>query len=188
LLPQVSINPLRTGLYATLRDMGADITFENERDLSGEPVADLRVRHSRLTGATVPEDRVPSMIDEFPILAIAAAFAEGTTRASGLDELRVKESDRLAAIYNGLIAAGVSARMGENTLEVTGGGGKPPAGDCTIATHLDHRIAMSFLVLGMAAAKPVAVDDAETINTSFPGFAALMNTLGADIRALEAGP
>jgi len=185
LLPQVSINPLRTGLYATLRDMGADITFENERELSGEPVADLRVRHSRLKGVRVPEERVPSMIDEFPILGVAAAFAEGTTYMSGLDELRVKESDRLAAIYNGLTAAGVTARMGENTLEVDGGGGKPPAGGCLIATHLDHRIAMSFLVLGMAAAHPVTVDDAETINTSFPGFAALMNALGADIRTPE---
>lgn len=185
-LPQVSINPLRTGLYATLRDMGADITFENERELSGEPVADIRVRHSRLKGITVPEARVPSMIDEFPILGVAAAFAEGTTYMTGLEELRVKESDRLSAIYNGLTAAGVTARMGDSTLEVdgtkTGANGGRPAGGCTIETHLDHRIAMSFLVLGMAAAEMVAVDDAETINTSFPGFAALMNALGADIR------
>lgn len=181
-LPQVSVNPLRTGLYATLREMGADIAFENERELSGEPVADIRVRHSALKGVRVPEARVPSMIDEFPILGVAAAFAEGTTYMSGLEELRVKESDRLAAIYNGLTAAGVTARMGESTLEVDGGAGAAPAGGCIIETHLDHRIAMSFLVLGMAAAQPIAVDDAETINTSFPGFATLMNALGADIR------
>jgi len=182
-LPQVSINPLRTGLYATLRDMGADITFENERELSGEPVADIRVRHSKLTGVTVPEARVPSMIDEFPILGVAAAFAAGTTYMSGLEELRVKESDRLAAIYHGLTAAGVTARMGDSTLEVDGAGGIAPAGGCIIETHLDHRIAMSFLVLGMAAAQPIAVDDADTINTSFPAFATLMNALGADIRS-----
>lgn len=182
LLPQVSINPLRTGLYATLRDMGADITFENERELSGEPVADIRVRHSKLKGVTVPEARVPSMIDEFPILGVAAAFAEGTTYMSGLEELRVKESDRLAAIYSGLTAAGVTARMGDSTLEVDGGNGAAPAGGCTIDTHLDHRIAMSFLVLGMHSAAPITAEDADTINTSFPGFADLMNALGADIR------
>lgn len=182
LLPQVSINPLRTGLYATLRDMGADITFKNERELSGEPVADIRVRHSRLAGVTVPENRVPSMIDEFPILGIAASFAKGTTYMSGLEELRVKESDRLAAIYNGLIAAGVTARMGDSTLEVDGMTGGKPAGGCVIETHLDHRIAMSFLVLGMNSQAAITIDDAETINTSFPAFATLMNALGADIR------
>jgi 3-phosphoshikimate 1-carboxyvinyltransferase len=181
-LPQVSANPLRTGLYTTLREMGADITFENSREMSGEPVADMRVRHSPLRGVTVPEARVPSMIDEFPILAVAAAFAEGTTFMSGLGELRVKESDRLAAVHSGLGAAGIAARMGDSTLEVDGSAGTAPAGGCIIETHLDHRIAMSFLVLGMAARRPVAVDDAETINTSFPGFAALMNALGADIR------
>jgi len=184
LLPQVSINPLRTGLYATLRDMGADITFENERELSGEPVADIRVRHSRLKGVTVPEARVPSMIDEFPILGVAASVAAGTTYMSGLQELRVKESDRLAAIHRGLTAAGITARMGESTLEVDGLSGAKPQGGCTVETHLDHRIAMSFLVLGMAAQSPVTIDDAETINTSFPGFATLMNALGADIRSV----
>ncbi len=184
-LPQVSINPLRTGLYATLRDMGADITFENERELSGEPVADIHVRHSKLKGVTVPEARVPSMIDEFPILGVAAAFAHGTTYMTGLEELRVKESDRLAAIYSGLTASGVTARMGDSTLEVDGGAGAKPVGGCTIETHLDHRIAMSFLVLGMAAQQMIAVDDADTINTSFPAFAALMNALGADIREMR---
>lgn len=181
-LPQVSINPLRTGLYTTLIEMGADITFENERDLSGEPTADIRVRHSALKGVTVPEARVPSMIDEFPILSIAAAFAEGATYMSGLEELRVKESDRLAVMATGLQAAGVDLEMGESSLLIRGGAGHKPKGGCLVETHLDHRIAMSFLILGMATAEPVMVDDADTINTSFPGFADLMNILGADIR------
>ncbi|HEX2752449.1 MAG TPA: 3-phosphoshikimate 1-carboxyvinyltransferase [Alphaproteobacteria bacterium] len=181
-LPQVSINPLRTGLYTTLIEMGANITFENECDLSGEPTADMRVRHSALKGVTVPEARVPSMIDEFPILSIAAAFAEGATYMSGLEELRVKESDRLAVMATGLKAAGVDLEMGENSLLIRGSAGTKPPGGCLIETHLDHRIAMSFLILGMATIEPVMVDDAETINTSFPGFADLMNILGADIR------
>lgn len=181
-LPQVSINPLRTGLYTTLIEMGADITFENPRDLSGEPTADIRVRYSPLKGVTVPEARVPSMIDEFPILSIAASFADGATFMSGLEELRVKESDRLAAIVAGLEAAGVDLEMGENSLLIRGTAGQKPKGGCLVETHLDHRIAMSFLVLGMGTAEPVMVDDAETINTSFPGFADLMNILGADIR------
>jgi len=185
-LPQVSVNPLRTGLYTTLIEMGADITFENECDVSGEPTADIRVRHSALKGVTVPEARVPSMIDEFPILGIAAAFAEGATYMSGLEELRVKESDRLAVMATGLKAAGVDVEMGENNLLIRGGAGKKPKGGCLIAAHLDHRIAMSFLILGMATQEPVMIDDAETINTSFPGFAALMNTLGADIRPAAA--
>ena len=182
ILPQVSINPLRTGLYTTLIEMGADITFENQRDLSGEITADLRVRHSALKGVTVPEARVPSMIDEFPILSIAAAFADGATYMAGLEELRVKESDRLAVMATGLQAAGVDLEMGESSLLIRGRADTRPQGGCLIETHLDHRIAMSFLVLGMATVEPVMVDDAETINTSFPGFADLMNILGADIR------
>ena len=184
-LPQVSINPLRAGLYTTLIEMGADITFENQRDLSGEPTADIRVRYSKLSGVTVPPARVPSMIDEFPILSVAASFAEGPTFMSDLDELRVKESDRLAAIVAGLQAAGVDVDMGENTLLVRGRTDRKPKGGCVVTTHLDHRIAMSFLVMGMATLEPVMVDDAETMNTSFPGFSDLMNSLGADIRQTE---
>lgn len=184
-LPQVSINPLRAGLYTTLIEMGADITFENQRDLSGEPTADIRVRYSKLSGVTVPPARVPSMIDEFPILSVAASFAEGPTFMSDLDELRVKESDRLAAIVAGLQAAGVDVEMGENTLLVRGRTDRKPKGGCMVTTHLDHRIAMSFLVMGMATLEPVMVDDAETMNTSFPGFSDLMNSLGADIRQTE---
>ncbi len=179
-IPDVLVNPLRTGLYDTLIEMGADISFENRRESSGETVADIRVRSSALKGVTVPPQRVPAMIDEFPILAIAAAFAAGETMMSNLAELRVKESDRLAAIAAGLTAAGVKVATGENSLRVTGGNGKVRGG-CTVATQLDHRIAMSFLVMGLAAQEPVAIDNAETIATSFPSFAALLNGLGARI-------
>jgi 3-phosphoshikimate 1-carboxyvinyltransferase len=181
-IKNVLTNKTRTGLYDTLLEMGGDITFENPREAGGEEVADIRVRSSALKGVTVPKERVPSMIDEFPILSVAASFAEGKTYMSDLSELRVKESDRLLAIFEGLKAAGVTCSMGEDDLTVEGTG-KPPQGGCTVATKLDHRIAMSFLVMGMAALEPVAVDDAETINTSFPGFAALMNRLGAAISA-----
>lgn len=179
-IKNVLTNKLRTGLYDTLIEMGGNITFENPREASGEGIADIRVRSSRLKGVSVPKERVPSMIDEFPILSIAASFAEGKTYMSDLAELRVKESDRLLAIFEGLKGAGVTCEMGEDDLTVTGNG-HPPQGGCTVATKLDHRIAMSFLVMGMAAKAPVAVDDAETINTSFPGFASLMNGLGAAI-------
>lgn len=179
-LPGIGINPLRAGLYQTLREMGADIAFESVRDQAGEPVADLVVRASRLKGVEVPAARAPSMIDEYPILAVAAAFAEGTTRMTGLGELRVKESDRLAAMARGLAACGVAVEETQDTL-VVHGTGRIPAGDATIATQFDHRIAMSFLVMGMASARPVAVDDAEAIDTSFPGFVALMNGLGGKI-------
>lgn len=183
LIPNVSVNPLRTGLYDTLKEMGANINFENPRDASGEPVADIRVRSSALKGVTVPPSRVASMIDEFPILSIAASFAEGKTYMSGLKELRVKESDRLLAIAKGLTSAGVLAEMGEDDLAVHGAG-KPPEGGCMVVTSLDHRIAMSFLVMGMASKQPISIDDAETITTSFPGFAGLMNGLGAQIQPL----
>jgi len=180
LLTNVGINPLRTGLYLTLQEMGANISFENLRDQGGEQVADLRIRASRLKGVEVPAERAPSMIDEYPILAIAAACAEGTTRMNGLAELRVKESDRLGAMARGLAACGVAIEEEADVL-IVHGTGRPPAGNTTIATHFDHRIAMSFLVLGMVAAAPITVDEADSIATSFPGFVALMNSLGASI-------
>lgn len=182
-LPGVGTNPLRTGLYQTLLEMGADIRFEHPRDQAGEPVADLRVRFSRLKGVDVPAERAPSMIDEYPILAVAAAFAEGTTRMRGLAELRVKESDRLSAMARGLAACGVAVEEEKDSL-IVHGTGRIPDGDGTVTTHFDHRIAMSFLVMGMASARPVKVDDAEAIDTSFPGFAALMNGLGAKIESV----
>ncbi len=177
-IPGVMINPRRDGLYATLIEMGADIVFENRRDMSGEEVADIRVRSSKLKGVTVPAARVASMIDEFPVLAVAACFAEGETVMTGLGELRVKESDRLAAVADMLSGAGANVEAGEESLRVTGG---KVRGGCTVKTHLDHRIAMSALVLGMAAAEPVAIDSAAMIATSFPGFIDLMNGLGAGI-------
>jgi 3-phosphoshikimate 1-carboxyvinyltransferase len=177
-LRHVGLNPLRDGLYRTLVEMGADIRFENRRDEAGEPVADLIVSHGPLRAVEVPADRAPAMIDEYPILAIAAAFAEGTTVMRGLAELRVKESDRLSAIADGLKANGVRVDVGEDSLTVHGTGGKV-AGGGMVATHLDHRIAMSFLVLGLATDKPVTVDDGAMIATSFPGFASLMASLGA---------
>jgi 3-phosphoshikimate 1-carboxyvinyltransferase len=176
----VGINPLRTGLYDTLRDMGADIVFENRRDVGGEPVADLRVKGGALKGVEVPAERAPTMIDEYPILAIAAACAEGTTRMLGLGELRAKESDRLASVSAGLAVNGIEHEMGAAEL-VVHGTGAPPRGGGVVRTHLDHRIAMSFLVLGLATREPVAVDDGAPIDTSFPGFALLMNELGARI-------
>jgi 3-phosphoshikimate 1-carboxyvinyltransferase len=176
----VGVNPLRAGLYQTLRDMGADIVFENQREVGGEPVADLHVRGGALKGVDVPSERAPSMIDEYPILAVAAACARGTTRMLGLGELRAKESDRLASVSAGLLGNGVKHEMGAADL-VVHGTGAPPAGGGLVQTHLDHRIAMSFLVLGLAAREPVSVDDGSPIDTSFPGFAALMNGLGAQI-------
>jgi 3-phosphoshikimate 1-carboxyvinyltransferase len=178
----VGVNPLRAGLYQTLREMGADITFENARELGGEPLADLHVKGGVLKGVEVPAERVPTMIDEYPILAVAAACATGTTRMLGLGELRAKESDRLASVSAGLWANGVKHEMGAADL-VVHGTGAPPAGGGLVATHLDHRIAMAFLVLGLAAREPVAVDDGSPIDTSFPGFARLMNGLGARIEA-----
>ena len=162
--------------------MGADITFENEREVGGEPVADLHVRGGVLKGVDVPPERAPTMIDEYPILAVAAACAEGTTRMLGLAELRAKESDRLSSVAAGLAANGVRHEMGADFL-IVHGDGKAPSGGGLVKTHLDHRIAMSFLVLGLASREPVAVDDGSPIDTSFPGFAALMNGLGARIEA-----
>ena len=179
-LPGVGMNPLRTGLFTTLREMGADLVLENERNEAGEPVADIVVRTSSLRGIDVPPERAPSMIDEYPILAIAAACATGTTRMLGVGELRVKESDRLGAMARGLTACGVKVEEDKETL-IVHGTGTPPQGGVTIAANLDHRIAMSFLVLGLVSRAPMTIDDASSIDTSFPGFRDLMNTLGAKI-------
>jgi 3-phosphoshikimate 1-carboxyvinyltransferase len=182
-LPAVGVNPYRAGLIETLLEMGADLSLENRRDPAGEPLADLRVRASALRGVEVPPERAPSMIDEYPVLAVAAAFAEGTSVFRGVGELRVKESDRLAAVARGLAACGVAVEETEDSLTVHGRGPDSVQGGAEIAADLDHRIAMSFLVLGLAARRPVAIDDARTIDTSFPGFAELMRELGADLRA-----
>jgi len=186
-LSNVGINPHRIGLIETLREMGADIVFTNARQEAGEPVADIRVRASRLSGVTVPAARAPSMIDEYPVLAVAAACAGGTTVMEGLGELRVKESDRLAAIAKGLRACGVSVEDGPDSLTVQGGKGRPRGG-AAIVTNLDHRIAMAFLILGMAAEQAVEIDDGAPIETSFPGFADLMNGLGAQIAPPDGSP
>ncbi len=179
-VPGVSRNPTRDGLYVTLLEMGADITFENPREEGGEPVADLLVRHSpAMTGVTVPAERAASMIDEFPILSVIAAFATGTTVMQGVHELRVKESDRIDAMAVGLRANGARVEDTDDTMTVHGTGSL--AGGGTAVTHLDHRIAMSFLVAGLAAAQPVSVDDGGPIATSFPDFLPLMRALGAQI-------
>jgi 3-phosphoshikimate 1-carboxyvinyltransferase len=179
ILTDVMTNPLRTGLITTLREMGADIEAVTIRNDVGEEMADFRIRTSALRGIDVPAARAPSMIDEYPILAVAAAFAEGTTRMRGLKELRVKESDRLAATADMLRVNGVTAEIEGDDLIVHGRGSV--AGGGLVATHMDHRIAMSALVIGLAGDKPVKVDDAAFIATSFPGFAALMQSLGADL-------
>jgi 3-phosphoshikimate 1-carboxyvinyltransferase len=176
-LPAILLNPRRAGLIQTLLEMGADIRIQNRRSSGGEEIGDLTVRHSRLKGVIVPAARAPSMIDEYPILAVAAAFAHGKTMMIGLEELRVKESDRLAAIIAGLAANGVAAHESENNLTVEGMA-KVPGGGLVI-THMDHRIAMSFLTLGLACENPVTVDDAAMIATSFPEYRDLMAGLGA---------
>ncbi len=173
----VLVNPSRIGFYLTLREMGADVQFLNECGESGEPVADIRVRHSRLKGVRVPPERAPSMIDEYPVLAAVAAYAEGVTRMEGLGELKVKESDRLAATAEGLAENGVATQVEGDALIVKGG--CRVRGGGTVATHLDHRIAMAFLTLGLASERPVTVDDSTIIATSFPEFQGLMEQLGA---------
>jgi 3-phosphoshikimate 1-carboxyvinyltransferase len=179
-LTGVGLNPHRIGLIRCLQEMGGSVEIESPRQEAGEPVGDIRVKASRLHGIEVPADRAPTMIDEYPILAVAASFAEGETVMPGLAELRVKESDRLAAVARGLTACGVAAVEGADSLAVSGQGRQPPGG-ARIEANLDHRIAMSFLVLGLAARKPVAIDDGSPIDTSFPGFVDLMNGLGARI-------
>ncbi len=180
----VLVNPLRFGLFTTLIEMGADLQISNHRRVGGELVADIRARSSALNGIEVPADRVPSMVDEYPILAIAAACAVGQTAMYGLSELRVKESDRLGAMLSGLRACGISAGCVGDSLLVDGCDGSPPGG-AAIATGGDHRIAMSFLVLGLASRTAVSVDQAGMIATSFPGFAPLMASLGARIAETE---
>jgi 3-phosphoshikimate 1-carboxyvinyltransferase len=170
----VGLNPLRTGLFATLREMGASLMVENERLEGGEPVGDIVASHGPLRAVDVPAGRAPSMIDEYPVLAVAAAFAAGTTRMRGLGELRVKESDRLAATADLLRANGVSLEIEGDDL-IVHGTGRPPSGGGLVVTHMDHRLAMSALVLGLASAEPVRVDDASFIETSFPDFVGLMN-------------
>lgn len=174
----ITLNPHRAGLYTTLMEMGGDIEVMNQREEGGEPVADLRVRSSRLKGIEVPPARAASMIDEYPVLAVAAGFAEGTTTMLGIHELRVKESDRIAATASGLRANGIKVRESEDGMVVEGRGGEVGGGG-HVTTHMDHRIAMSFLVMGLAAQKPVTVDDASMIATSFPDFERLMRGLGA---------
>lgn len=180
-IENVLLNPTRAGLITTLLDMGADIAFQNKRQTGGEDVADIRVRSSKLKGVRVPKERAPSMIDEYPVLAIAAAFAEGKTVMEGLAELRVKESDRLAAVANGLKINGVECEEGQDFLVVSGRPSGKNIGGGTVTTHLDHRIAMSFLVLGLRAERPVTIDDRRMIATSFPEFMDMMTNLGAKI-------
>ena len=175
-LQNIMLNRQRDGLIRVLREMGGDISIENERQAAGETVADLRIRHSSLHGIEVSASIAPDMIDEYPALAVAAAAAHGTTHMAGLGELRVKESDRLAAIVAGLKANGVAVESGEDWLTVTGGS---VAGGGMVATHHDHRIAMAFLCLGLIAETPVQIDDATMIATSFPDFFSLMGDLGA---------
>ncbi|KQB13229.1 3-phosphoshikimate 1-carboxyvinyltransferase [Rhodobacter capsulatus] len=181
LVPGVSQNPTRNGLFLTLREMGADIEFLNEREEGGEPVADLRVRHSALSGIAVPPERAAAQIDEYPVLAALAACASGTTVMRGVHELRVKESDRIAAMARGLEACGIRVEEDEDTLIVHGLGADGVPGGATVATQIDHRIAMSFLVLGLVSQQPISVDDGSPIATSFPVFEDLMRDLGASI-------
>ncbi|MCZ8376053.1 MAG: 3-phosphoshikimate 1-carboxyvinyltransferase [Beijerinckiaceae bacterium] len=181
IIESVMMNPLRTGLLTTLLEMGASIEELDSRVEGGERVADLRIRHSSLRGVDVPAERAPSMIDEYPVLAVAAAFASGETRMRGLQELRVKESDRLAAVADGLAANGVVHEIVGDDLIVSGRG-QPAQGGGLVATHMDHRIAMSFLVMGLASDKAVGVDDTSFIATSFPDFVPMMTRLGGALR------
>ncbi len=185
MIPGVGLNPLRTGLFDCLAEMGANVVVWNRRTEGGEPVGDLDVSSGPLRAIDVPASRAPSMIDEYPVLAVAAACAMGATRMRGLKELRVKESDRLAATAAMLSANGVRVDI-EGDDMIVHGTGTPPRGGGTVATHMDHRIAMATLILGLASHEPVTADDAGFIETSFPGFIGLMNTIGADIRPLGA--
>jgi 3-phosphoshikimate 1-carboxyvinyltransferase len=173
----VGLNPLRTGLFAALKEMGADLAIQKEHMQGGERVGDVVARHSHLRGLDVPSDRAPAMIDEYPILAVAAAFAEGTTRMRGVGELRVKESDRLTASAAMLQVNGVSVKVEGDDLLIRGTG-RPPVGGGLVRTRMDHRIAMSALVLGLISEQPVTIDDCACIETSFPNFLPLMHSLG----------
>jgi len=182
LVPGIGLNPTRAGLFETLRDMGADLSYENAREEGGEPVADLRARYSPdMKGIEVPPERAASMIDEYPVLSVVAAFAEGETMMRGVKELRVKESDRIDAMATGLRANGIDVEDGPDWWAVTGKGSGNVPGGAICASHLDHRIAMSFLILGMASQRPVRVDDGGPIATSFPIFEPLMTQLGAQV-------
>lgn len=182
LVPGIGLNPTRAGLFYTLQDMGADLTFENPREEGGEPVADLRARYSpNMTGIAVPPERAASMIDEYPVLSVVAAFARGQTMMAGVKELRVKESDRIDAMARGLRANGVTVDEGEDWWSVEGLGPDGVPGGGTCESFLDHRIAMSFMVMGMGAQNPVSVDDGTPITTSFPIFEPLMTGLGAKL-------
>lgn len=179
-LNHIGLNPARAGLVTTLQEMGGEIEIMNQRDVGGEPVGDLCVRASNLKGVFVPPERAASMIDEYPILAVAAAVAEGQTTMQGIGELRVKESDRIALMAQGLTAAGIKVSESADELVVTGT--SQIAGGCIVKTALDHRIAMSFLILGLVSKRSVVVDDASPITTSFPSFQSLMESLGAEFR------
>ena len=182
LVPNIGLNPTRAGLFTTLQEMGADLTFENMREEGGEPVADLRAKFSPdLHGIAVPPARAASMIDEYPVLSVVASFASGVTNMQGVKELRVKESDRIDAMAKGLRAAGVTVDEGDDWWRVTGMGHGNVVGGVTVASVLDHRIAMAFMVMGMATQKPMTVDDGSPITTSFPIFEGLMGTLGAQL-------
>ncbi|HEV2818187.1 MAG TPA: 3-phosphoshikimate 1-carboxyvinyltransferase [Allosphingosinicella sp.] len=175
----VGVNPMRTGLYDMLREMGGDLAFENAREVSNEPVADLLVRHSALAGIDVPAEIAPRMIDEYPILFVAAAFATGRTRAHGLAELRLKESDRISGMAAGLRAVGVSVEERGDGLAVHGGGGAPLPGGACVEARLDHRVAMGFAVAGLHCAEPIGIAGMDATETSFPGFAAALAALRA---------
>lgn len=183
-ISDVLINPLRLGFFETLLEMGAKLSFEERRDPEGEPIADIVVRTSTLRGVSPPPRRAPAMIDEFPILSVCAAFAEGETRIVGAEELRLKESDRITLMVDGLRACGVEADELPDGLVIQGAGPKGVRGGATIRTLGDHRVAMSFLVLGMASREPVIVEDGDMISTSFPDFQGFMRGLGADIQTL----
>lgn len=186
LVPGIGLNPTRSGLFTTLREMGADLTYENERVEGGEPVADLRARFSPdMVGIEVPAERAASMIDEYPILSVVAANATGRTVMRGVKELRVKECDRIDAMARGLEANGVEIEEDQDTLIVTGQGAGTVAGGGTCKTHLDHRIAMSFMCLGMSSQQPVSIDDGAPITTSFPIFTPLMAALGARLELVS---
>jgi 3-phosphoshikimate 1-carboxyvinyltransferase len=185
LVPNIGLNPTRAGLFYTLQEMGADLTFENMREEGGEPVADLRAKYSPdMQGIAVPPERAASMIDEYPILSVVASFAHGVTRMHGVKELRVKESDRIEAMATGLRAAGVTVQDGPDWWHVHGLGGAVKGG-ALAATHLDHRIAMSFLILGMGAREGMSIDDGGPVATSFPIFEPLMAALGASIARIS---